>query len=465
MLPIKMTLMKRLISAALLSSAALFTSCESIVDDLNVNPNEFTEVPTQLIFNQTVLNTVAIAEADPARISGMWSDQFAGTDRQYITTDRFEVSVSDFDEIWADLYQQGIAQAQITQAQADEEGLAAIANYASILEGYYATEAALMFGDVPYTQANDPEFIDPEYDSQIDVINTGIGLIEAGRSGAGADAPVTMLNEVYTGTSTWGELAAALVARYQLALGNYEAALAAAEAANFDELTDGIEFIHTSTNFSENLFFQFEGEQRADYLSFGSVGTTQSTLFNILSDTTAMSRADDKTNDAPRLAYFLGSLENNLYKLNISDTGFFGRTSNFPLMGYPELQLIMAEAAIRTGNREQAITSLNNARNYWDVQTGTDSYAEYDDGDFDDDDALLRAILTEKYVSVFGLPTFYDIIRTDNLIGADMDSRDTPAQRFLYPSTEIASNSKFPFGNGDNGTTITLSDVNQALDN
>ncbi|OAV42693.1 SusD/RagB family nutrient-binding outer membrane lipoprotein [Lewinella sp. 4G2] len=436
--------MKKILYAALLSSAALFTGCESVVDDLNVNPNEFTEVPAQLLFNQTVLNTAAIAEAEPARIAGMWSDQFAGTDRQYIVQDRFEVNPAIFDEIWGDLYQQGISQAQLAQESATASGQNAIANYASLLEGYYAAEAALMFGDVPFNEVNDLEIADPAYDDQESVLSAAINLIQTATGGTGAGNSVSTANEVYTGTATWGEFGNALLARYYLAQGDYPSALTAARAADFEDTSDDVSIIHTTTNFQENLFFQFEAEQRTDYLTFGNVGTVQSTLFNILSDTTAMSRGDDDTDDAARLALLSSGPAGGFYRLNVLPGGFFAADASFPVIGYPEVQLIIAEAAARTGDDDAAIAALNKARNYWDTLTGTDSYSDLDDDDFDNDDDLLEAILVEKFVSVFGLPTFYDIIRTDNLIGADMDTRNTPAQRFLYPSTEESSNSNFP---------------------
>ncbi|CAH1001812.1 hypothetical protein LEM8419_02719 [Neolewinella maritima] len=434
--------MKNVAYAALLS-AALFTSCESIVDDLNVNPNEFTEVPTQLVFNQVVLNTAAIAEAEPLRIAGMWADQFAGTDRQYITQDRFEVGSATFDEVWGDLYQQGISQAQIAREQATAEGQTAIANYSQMLEGYYAAEAALMFGDVPYTEVNKLEFADPSYEPQEQVLATAISLIQGAIGGEGSDRSVSVANEVLTGTSTWGEFGNALLARYYLAQSDYENALSAATAADFEDFSDGVDIIHTTTNFSENLVYQFEAEQRANYLSFGTAGTVESTLYNFLSDTTALSRGDDKTDDAARLNLLSSGIDQGIYRINVESDGFFAADANFPVIGYPEVQLIIAESAARTGDSEAALTALNNARNYWDNLTGTDSYEDLDDTDLSGDD-LLRAILVEKYVSVFGLPTFYDIIRTDNFIGADMDTRNSPAERFLYPSTEVSSNSNYP---------------------
>lgn len=435
----------RLIAFAALAFSAV--GCESVVDDLNVNPNEFTNVPAILVFQHATLNTAAIAEAEPARIAGMWSDQFAGTDRQYITQDRYEVDAATFDEVWADLFQDGISQAKIAQELALEEGATQIANYSKLLEGYFAAEAALMFGDVPFSEVNDLEISDPAYDSQRDVLNDAVGLIREAAAGSGSGVSVSTGNETFTSASTWGQFGNALIARYQLAAADYSGALTSALAAGFDDPSNSVDIIHSTTNFKENLFFQFEGEQRTDYLSFGNEGTEQSTLFSFLSDTTSMSRADAKTNDAARLAFFMSGVSNGLYKLNVGPTGFFAAAQNFPVIGYPEVQLIIAECAARDGsaaNITLAIEALNNARNFWDGVLGTDNYTDYVATDFADNDALIDAILIEKYVSVFGLPTFYDFVRTNNRIGADTDSRTSPAQRFLYPSTEISSNSSFP---------------------
>jgi hypothetical protein len=59
---------------------------------------------------------------------------------------------------------------------------------------------------------------------------------------------------------------------------------------------------------------------------------------------------------------------------------------------------------------------------------------------------LVLEILLEKFCSVIGLPTFHDVLRTNNLINVPIKGSGTDIipQRFLYPATEDASNSNFP---------------------
>lgn len=411
--------------------------CQSVVEDLNVNPNEFTDISTSLLVNHSVLNFGSIQEAETARISGMWTDQFTGSDRQYITQDNYGVDDSDFDAIWTDLYRDGLVVTRIAKEKAAAENAGAFQGIAEIMEAYHAAEAALLFGDVPFTEANDAtNFPDPVYDPQESVLNGAITLLNQG-AGRTAGLGVGEGNQVLTGSATWPELAKGLEARYKLAMQDYPGALAAAEAS-FDSPGDEPSIIHTTVNFAENLFFQFEAEQRSDYLTFDG-----SFLIRVLSDTTDISRTTDKTNDTNRRSFYMYNA-GGFDRLNTNVGGYFAADQNFPVVSYPEVQLILAEAAARTGDNAKAIAALNNARNYWDGLMGTDDYADLEAGDFADDDALLIAIMMEKFVSVFGTPTFYDVIRTDNILNVDLDGRDTPVQRFIYPSVERSSNENYP---------------------
>ena len=433
----KIQVMKLFRTIALAGLVAGTFGCKSVVEDLNINPNEFTDISTSLLVNHAVLNLASIQEAEPARIAGMWTDQFTGSDRQYITQDNYGVDDSDFDATWRELYRDGLSPARGAKAKAAAEGATSFEGIATIMEGYYGAEAALLFGDVPFSEAdNATDFPDPAYDSQESVLSSAIALLNAGASLTG-DLGVSGGNSILTGSATWAEMAKALEARYKLAMKDYPGALAAAEAS-FDDPADEPSIIHTTVNFAENLFFQFEAEQRTDYLTFNG-----SYLSRVLSDTTDITRTSDKTNDTNRREFYqytAGGFD----RLNTNPGGLFAADANFPVIGYPEVQLIIAETAQRGGDNDKAIQALNNARNYWDGVMGTDDYADLDEDDFDDDDALLEAIMLEKYVSVFGLPTFYDVIRTDNILGVDLDGRDMPVQRFIYPSVERSSNENYP---------------------
>lgn len=414
-------------------------SCESTVADLNIDPNNFAETSTTLLLNHGVLNIASIQEAEPARLSGMWTDQFDGNDRQYITQDGYGVSDATFNAMWADFYRDGLSQVIIAERQAEMAGQQPLVGMAQLLQGYYAAEAALLWGDVPFTEVNVSDIKDPAYEGQMTVLEGAIARIETGVAkmvtSGGNPQPITFQNQVLSSTSDWLDFANALKARYLLALKRYDEALLAAEASGIDEASEDVDIIHTRNNFGENLFYQFEAEQRADYLAFNGCY-----LIRVLRDTGAVTRFSEKTVDTNRRNFFSNSIE----YLNVSPSGYFAADYNYPIVSVPEVQLIIAEAAVRAGDMDKAVTALNTARNYWDELMGTDDYKDFVVSDFADEDALLKEVMLEKFVSVFGTPTFHDVIRTNNLVGTDLDGREMPAQRFLYPATESSSNSSFP---------------------
>ena len=424
--------------------------CSSLVDDLNNDPNSFTDITLELALNQAQLNQASLVGGFPAHVATMWTDQFKGTDRQYLSYDQYDITAADFDDEWEDIYQRGVVQAQLAKQIAQEQGVPALQGVASILEGYYFGEAASMFGDVPFSQANMIEqFPSPAFDPQSDVLRGAVALIDAGIALVGdlTLAETSMNNNIYVSEATWAQYGNALKARYLLGLMDYDGAFAAAQAANMTMDSEDVAIESRTADFSENLYWQFEFEQRNGYLSVGDLERGFSYLQQLLSDTSAVSRMAPGTNDEARYDFFVqpGDSTDSYVRYNITD-GFAAQTAPLTIISVAEVQLILAEAALLKSNpdRAAALAGLNAAREYWDMKLGTDNYDDLDDADVGDDVALRRAILEEKYLSVIGLPTFYDMNRTRNLLGIPSEIGRPIARRFLYPSTESSSNDNFP---------------------
>ena len=434
-----------------LGAGLLFAApgCQSLVDDLNDDPNNFTSITLPLALNQAQLNQASLVGGLPAHLAAMWTDQFTGGDRQYISFDDYAINAGSFDEIWEDIYQRGLVHAELAEDIAAEQGADIQRGAALILQGYYLGEAASMFGDVPFQQANDiNEFQDPQYDSQESVLRGAVALIEEGIALVGDAGVLTTGGTIYAFDPSWAAVGNGLRARYLLGLMDYEGALAAANASGITDPSQDLAIFSSTTNFGENLYWQFEIEQRTSYLVVDNEARGISYFRSLLSDTTDISRNsdDDKTDDSARYAYFIevGDAFADNVRYNVTD-GFAAIDAPLRILTAAEVQLIRAEAAARTGDEDQAIEALNAARNYWDTLLGTDNYEDFEDDDLPDDtDELVREILIEKFLSVIGLPTFYDLNRTNNLIGTNSEASSDLARRFLYPSTELSSNENFP---------------------
>ena len=426
-------------------AVATILSCEKPVEGLNDNPNAFTDTPLSLILNHSLLNVASVAEAAPARYATIFTDQFTGVDRQYGTLNLYSVTAGEYEEVWGDIFQRGVSQVQIAKEKAIESGNASVEGQALILEGYYFAEGALVFNDIPFSEVNNPEFPDPRYEEQETVIRGAISLIEQGMAKAGS---VSAANKVFATSSTWTQIGNALKARYLLALGEYLNAHDAALAANFTSNSNDWSIIHTSANYGENLFWQFEVEQRGDYLK-----VENSYMSRLLKSDEPIYRGNAKTDETHRYDYYVAS---NGLSLNTTD-GFAAQTRNFPVISYEEIQLIIAEGRARLNLIPDAIESLNNVRAAHAANFSGGVYSPYVLADFEAggmvshgennvSDALLKEILMEKYVSVIGLPTYQDILRTENMVGVPIKNSETSIipQRFIYVASEESSNSNFP---------------------
>jgi len=432
--------MKKFIT--LLAITSLFIGCE-IDENLNDDPNAFTDAPIGLILNHALLNVAAIAEAEPARIASIFTDQLTGFDRQYGTLNGYSTLSSTFDEVWADALLAGVSQAQVAKAKAVEAGNAQIQGIAEILEGYYFAETALVFGDIPFSEVNNPDFPDPVYESQATVINGAIALIQAGIQKSGS---VSAANNVFSTSSTWSQIGNALLARYNLAMGNNSAALSAAKAANFTSTDNDWDIIHTTTNYMENLFWMFEIEERQDYLR-----VQNSYMSDLINPASSIYSGNAKTDESGRFEWYVD--QSNGVSMNTTD-GFAAVDRNYPVVSFEEVQLIIAETAVAT-SPDEALAALNKVRANNNSKYGG-NFDAYTTADFaaggmvnrglSTSAAMTMEIMMEKFKSVIGAPTFHDVRRNNNLIGTRIKNSGTNVipQRYLYPPEEQAANENFP---------------------
>jgi len=432
--------MKKFIT--LLAITSLFIGCE-IDENLNDDPNAFTDAPIGLILNHALLNVAAIAEAEPARIASIFTDQLTGFDRQYGTLNGYSTLSSTYDEVWADALLAGVSQAQVAKAKAVEAGNAQIQGIAEILEGYYFAETALVFGDIPFSEVNNPDFPDPVYESQATVMNGAIALIQAGIQKSGS---VSAANNVFSTSSTWSQIGNALLARYNLAMGNNSAALSAAKAANFTSTDNDWDIIHTTTNYMENLFWMFEIEERQDYLR-----VQNSYMSDLINPASSIYSGNAKTDESGRFEWYVD--QSNGVSMNTTD-GFAAVDRNYPVVSFEEVQLIIAETAVGT-SPDEALAALNKVRANNNSKYGG-NFDAYTTADFaaggmvnrglSTSAAMTMEIMMEKFKSVIGAPTFHDVRRNNNLIGTRIKNTGTNVipQRYLYPPEEQAANENFP---------------------
>ncbi|MDC1522865.1 SusD/RagB family nutrient-binding outer membrane lipoprotein [Flavobacteriaceae bacterium] len=418
-------------------------SCESYTEDLNDDPNAFVVASSDLIIGQVQLALMQHMGSNNARYAAVFNNQMSGGDRQYLTLNTYSPNRANYNDMWNDTYIAGINNAQLIIN--DEKASDLIKGIAQILQGTMFADMALLYGDVPFSQAVQPnEFSEPAYDAQATVVSGGISLIESGITKVGAATIAAGYGGARLEGGTWAEAGHTLAARYALASGNNALAISHANQGISSRANDLVTQ-HGNAQYNRNLMYQFVIDQRQDYLV-----ATDSHLANLL-DGTVDRALTTPGNSLIYASYFLadGTPGDPSYRtlINTNDGGRYGQTASMPIATYYENQLILAEAKLGSDDAG-ARGHLNNVRTALAAEYGSDATAF--PASSSTGAALKMEVLEEKYITLIGeLVAFHDLRRTGNYIGVPNKlTGDTSAtgypQRFLYPQNEVDTNSNVP---------------------
>ncbi len=451
--------------------------CESIVDDLNDDPNNPTDASASLLLTSAQLANITIHEAHAARIGGMWSGYFTGVDRQYAGIHVYNINGSSFSQIWQNIYYGVFQQANLIETKSVAVNNRLVVGIAKVLKAHAVGAAAAGWGDVPLSEVANEEFPNPAFDAQADVygglqmlLDEAIAELESGIGSVG-------IADLYFGGdgSKWLEAAYTLKAR--LYLENHEYALAyEAALKGISTPENSMMAPHGSTvGANENTLYTFVARSRA-----GDMNSADAYLTALLDPASPSYRGNAKTDETARYRYYFIPAENarftegtepNHYSTSLGDSlrGFAGQDQSFPLITYAENLLTLAEAGIRAQGFDIGLQHLNAYRAYLNGGGYLDAtyqaagfpyaYAPYEAADFaaggiayesglSPDLALLQEILEERYVTFFGqLLGFNDLRRTRRETVGIKIQPNTGSQlpeRFIYGQEEINSNTSTP---------------------
>ncbi|NOU60038.1 SusD/RagB family nutrient-binding outer membrane lipoprotein [Marinifilum caeruleilacunae] len=422
------------------------SSCDKIADLEENDPNNFKDAPADLIINTPLLANALVAEGELARISNIFSDQFTGADRQYLSFEKYLITAGDFSNIWSTLYADGVAQCKLIQEKATLANDPHLKGISQIVEANLIGLATSLWGDVPFTQAgNVDKFPEPSFDDQLAVYAGLQSLLDEAIANVG-NATVTeavhgseTVDQTVRANMRWKEIAYSLKSRFYLHVKDYPNALANAKLGIPSSDAEWLINHDDGGNWIDgkfNIYFSFCAWYRGGYL-----GASDAYLPKLLDASATEYRGDTKTDEAGRLAYYYagssGSWDPNTGKI-------WSNSSPFPVFSWVENKLIEAESEWRGGSKANALDALNEVRAYWNKKFAG-KYSEYVDTDFASDADLLSEILEEKYISLHGqIEVFNDLRRTDNHIGVPIKSGSKFPERFIYPQSEINSNPNTP---------------------
>lgn len=173
---------KRLFRVSLVLGVLLgMASCEKNLD-INTDPNNPTEASIDLVL-PSALGYTAYNMGNPYLIlGGLWGQYWTQgpTASQYENLDQYTIQSSSFDRQWQQMYSGPLQDFQyiIEEGTAtDRNNYAAIAK---IMQAYIYQYLTDLHGDIPFSEALNSENTTPQFDTQEEVYNGLITLVEEG---------------------------------------------------------------------------------------------------------------------------------------------------------------------------------------------------------------------------------------------------------------------------------------------
>jgi len=481
------------ISAAVMCSLMLFSACTDLTDGYSTDPVNITDpsvITTDKFMSGTLANLIGIYEGDMNRLTGMWTGHFSGEDRQYVGLMNYGVSGRDFNTEWGGVYSAVIKNAHVVKSRSHLENNKRMLAIAQAAEAMAVGLAADLWGDVPFTEMGQyPVITTPRYDEQTSVYNNVQVLLDSAILNFNdADVPAKRLGEAELGdfffgadAASWIAVCNTLKARFYLHVKDYDKALAAADLGVITP-EGNLMAPHGSSYLQNfNLFYSFTVYDRPGYMAANGYAAA------LMDPANPDGRNNSKTDESSRLNWFYQPADGT-YDLNYlvdfdwgiptEYNGFFGASTSFPMVTWQENTLIRAEALAKKNNFDDALDALNELRAFldgggdWSIGYQEDpdyngghapedgpfsNYQPYVATDFDAgeienvdgvtrEEALLREIIEERYVTLTGqLEVYNDIRRTNNFLGIPVKSgNNTIPLRLLYPQSEINTNPNIP---------------------
>ncbi|WP_162053356.1 SusD/RagB family nutrient-binding outer membrane lipoprotein [Pontibacter pamirensis] len=450
---------------ALVMMGALFSlqSCEDYFD-LDENPNLVNNPPLATMLatttQKTGLNTQRVANITSYFVQYLAGPVAGGS------TDTYQVT--DYTSTWDALY---LAMADIydMKQRGIEAGASDYVGVANVLMAYNLSLVTDLWGDAPYSEAFISTTLTPGFDSQEELYNTSLQLIdEAIAELSRTDSNVLLDPEsdlIHGGDKeNWIKTAYALKARFlnklsETASYNPEAVLSAVDNAytsNADNATMSVfqtrnPWATVALNNENLLLGGWLSEQFVEHLKGTTTGVFDPRIAQI-TDTTITGEYIGTPNGVGNVGTASNTVRDESYISRNSP--LTGDESPLILISYPEVKLIEAEAALRAGQTDRAyaayLEAIEASMDLLEVEpAAAEEYLSDPAVAVGASNLTLDLIFDEKYVVTYLNPEAwndarrYDYAYEGFELPANADL-STFIRRVAYPQGEASKNPNTP---------------------
>ena len=149
-----MTSMRKPTRVAGVALLTLFLGGCDFISPTIANPNAVPNASIDQLFTGIQVNSYFVAEGGIARITSIWTQQMAGTDRQFVSFDNYDITETDANGEFSTVYTGGgLIDIRAAIAQAGDASRRVYAGVLKVHEAYFIGMTASIFGDIPYSEA------------------------------------------------------------------------------------------------------------------------------------------------------------------------------------------------------------------------------------------------------------------------------------------------------------------------
>ncbi|WP_439879594.1 SusD/RagB family nutrient-binding outer membrane lipoprotein [Pontibacter sp. MBLB2868] len=132
-----------------------FSACEKDFLDVNTDPNNPVDAPSELVFPVAAASTASVVGGQYAIIGGIWSQYYtqSHTANQYKTIDVFNVSSTSFEDQWEELYAGALNDYEFVKEKAVQEQNWNSYLMATVMEAYTYQVLADLYDKIPFDEA------------------------------------------------------------------------------------------------------------------------------------------------------------------------------------------------------------------------------------------------------------------------------------------------------------------------
>lgn len=466
-------MMKKLI-LALIGLSFILNGCEDL-QDMNVDPNNVSQTHPQYLLTEVEWQAFQVAGVSPLFATRMVVQTDGEQAEQYYTWNR-----GGFEEY---------SQLRNVQKMMDEATRIENTSYVALgkfFRAYYFYALTLRFGDIPYSEALKGEsqgVYAPVYDSQKDVFIGVLKELKEADEILSSDNSIIAGDIIFDGSIIkWRKLINSFRLKVLLTLSGKNLDSDLSVAADFSNVAQNLLLIETNNDNGQLVFLDVAGSRYTEFnsSSYGSARYMDSTFIRRLQDRqdprlfvysgqTKLAKEAGLTIDDfnayeggnPVAPYNDVNIKASAGKVSKINERYYTDPVNEPhmLLGYAELQFILAEAVVR-----QWI--VGDARNYYEngvkasfefYRTYAEEYALYLSDSrveqylqnqlvsFDNSYGNLEKIeliQMQKYLQSFlqgGWTMYFENLRTNTPELATITGVTRPL-RWMYPNSEYQQN-------------------------